>query len=101
MATGDGAVLLQWQVKGTAPACQSEFAEIVPNSQVRIRHLSQPQFVLTIALSAAADGPLVSWEQDFADAKVAESMRHIVEPANEQNLNRLASELKAGTERGA
>jgi len=72
---------------------QSEFEEIVPDSRVRIRHLSPPHFVLTIALSPSAGGTLVTWEQDFADAKVAEGLRHIVEPANEQNLDRLAGEL--------
>lgn len=86
--------------KGTNHANRSEFEEIVPDSLVRIRHLSRPHYVLTIRLSASADGTLVSWEQDFTDAKVAESIRHIVEPANEQNLDRLASELKAGTQRG-
>lgn len=78
---------------GTNYPNESEFEAIVPNSLVRIRHLSAPHFVLTIRLSPSADGTLLSWEQDFADAKVAESIRHIVEPANEQNLDRLASEL--------
>jgi uncharacterized protein YndB with AHSA1/START domain len=82
---------------GTNYPNQSEFVEIVPNALVRIRHLSQPHFVLTITLASVPNGTSLSWEQDFADAKVAESIRHIVEPANEQNLNRLASELKAGT----
>jgi uncharacterized protein YndB with AHSA1/START domain len=75
----------------------SEFVEIVPNSLVRIRHLSQPHFVLTITLSSSARGTLVSWEHDFADPKVAERIRQVVEPANEQNLDRLAGELEAGT----
>jgi uncharacterized protein YndB with AHSA1/START domain len=84
---------------GTNYPNQSELVEIVPGALVRIRHLSQPHFVLTISLSSTPNGTLVSWEQDFADAKVAESIRHIVEPANEQNLDRLASELKAGTQK--
>ncbi len=72
---------------------ESEFAEIVPDVLVRIRHVSAPQFVLSIALQAVGAGTRLSWEQVFADAKVAESVRHIVEPANEQNLDRLAAEL--------
>lgn len=84
---------------GASYANLSEFAEIVPGSLVRIRHLSPPHFVLTIALSPSAGGTLVSWEQDFADAKVAEGLRHIVEPANEQNLDRLAGEVEAGRRR--
>lgn len=74
----------------------SEFVEIVPNALVRIQHLSAPRFVLTIRLTARADGTLVTWEQEFADAKVAEGIRHIVEPANEQNLDRLAHEVQIG-----
>jgi hypothetical protein len=50
-----------------------------------------------VSLSASGNGTLVSWEQDFADPAVAENIRHIVEPANEQNLDRLGQELKAGT----
>ena len=75
----------------------SEFAEIVPNALVRIKHISQPHFVLSVSLSASGTGTLVTWEQDFADPAVAENIRHIVEPANEQNLDRLGQELKAAT----
>lgn len=80
---------------GTNYPNQSEFAEIVPNSLVRIRHLSQPHFVLSVSLSPIGGGTMVSWEQDFVDPTVAENIRHIVEPANEQNLDRLGHELKA------
>jgi hypothetical protein len=72
---------------------ESEFVEIVPNALVRIRHVSSPQFVLSIGLQPRDNGTLVSWEQVFADAQVGASIRHIVEPANEQNLDRLAAEL--------
>lgn len=72
---------------------ESEFIEIVPDALVRIRHVSPPQFVLSIALNALGNGTLVTWEQVFADAKVARGLRHVVEPANEQNLDRLAAEV--------
>jgi len=71
----------------------SEFDAIEPDALVRIRHISAPHFVLTISLTAAAHGTLVSWEQAFADPQVAEAVRPIVEPANEQNLDRLAAEV--------
>jgi uncharacterized protein YndB with AHSA1/START domain len=80
---------------------ESVFAEIVPNSLVRIRHVSQPHFVLSVSLSPSDDGTLVSWEQDFADPAVAEAIRPIVEPANEQNLDRLGRVLKEGEPSGA
>jgi len=81
---------------GTDYPNESEFVEIVPDALVRIRHRSPPHFVLAITLGSTADGTLVSWEQEFADARVAEALRAIVEPANEQNLDRLAREVGAG-----
>ncbi len=78
---------------GTNYLNESEFINVVAHSLVRIRHISPPEFVLTIGLKPQDDGTLLNWEQVFKDAKVAESVRHVVEPANEQNLNRLATEL--------
>ena len=72
---------------------ESEFLDVVPNDLVSIRHISQPEFVLSIRLQAQNNGTLLSWEQVFADAQVAQSVRHIVEPSNEQNLDRLGTEL--------
>lgn len=39
----------------------------------------------------------IEWAQEFEDGAVAARIRHIVEPANEQNLNRLQAVL-AGRE---
>jgi len=70
---------------------QSTFERIEPDHQVVIRHVVQPLFTLTITLAAVPEGTALTWEQAFDDAGVAQAIRHIVEPANEQNLNRLAS----------
>ena len=70
---------------------ESVFAAIVADQLVVIRHSCQPFFTLTITLQANAEGTLVLWEQAFDDAAVAQAVRHIVEPANEQNLDRLAN----------
>lgn len=72
---------------------ESLFAEIVVPRRVVIHHLSQPEFRLTVSLDASATGTTVSWEQVFENAEVAARIRHIVEPANEQNLDRLAAEV--------
>ena len=81
---------------GTNYPNESEFVEIVPGALVRIRHVSPPEFVLSIGLQPLGnDRTLVNWEQAFADAQVAERVRHIVEPSNEQNLDRLTAELSA------
>ena len=77
---------------------ESQFVEIVLNALVRIRHVSHPHYTLSIALTASAKGTVVSWEQDFDDPKAAAGLRHIVEPANEQNLDRLTAEVAAAGE---
>lgn len=72
---------------------ESVFSSIGLDHQVVIRHVCQPLFTLTITLEPAAGGTLLTWEQVFADATVAQAVRHIVEPANEENLDRLSGEL--------
>ncbi|MDR3427702.1 SRPBCC domain-containing protein [Silvimonas sp.] len=78
---------------GTTYANASTFTRIDEDRRVVIEHISPPQFVLTIALEPSAGGTMVTWEQVFADAAVANAVRPIVEPANEQNLDRLNVEI--------
>lgn len=81
---------------GTRYPNESEFGAIEVDRKVVIRHVNQPHFQLTITLEAKAGGTLLRWDQAFEDDAVASSLRHICEPANEQNLDRLAEELRAG-----
>lgn len=76
---------------------ESVFVIIEADRQVLIRHVCEPHFDLDIRLEPAAAGTQLHWKQTFADAAVAEAVRHIVEPANEQNLDRLRVELGLGT----
>ena len=85
---------------GTDHPNESEFLEIVPGSIVRIRHISQPRFELSIALEATPAGTVVSWVGTFENSAFAEKARQFLETANEQNLDRLAREVGAGQERG-
>ena len=78
---------------GTAYPNESVFSSIEANRELTIQHTNQPHFQLTITLEPSPNGTLLRWEQTFADAAVAEAMRHIVVPANEQNLNRLSVAL--------
>lgn len=71
----------------------SIFTAIEPDRRVVIRHVSPPNFVLTMTLEASDDGTLITWEQEFADPALAESLRPVCEPANEQNLDRLTAEV--------
>jgi len=72
---------------------ESVFADIEPPHKVVIQHVVEPIFRLTIALAASATGTRVSWSQAFESAEVASHVEHIVVPANEQNLDRLAAEV--------
>jgi uncharacterized protein YndB with AHSA1/START domain len=72
---------------------ESVFAEIEPPSRVVVQHTSQPTFRLTVTLAPSAGGTAVSWAQAFESADVASRIEHIVVPANEQNLDRLAAEV--------
>lgn len=78
---------------GTRYPNESLFAHIEADRQVVIDHTVEPLFTLTITLEPMAGGTLVHWEQVFSDAAVAQAVSHIVEPANEQNLDRLTAEL--------
>jgi len=70
---------------------ESEFIEIVPNEKVVIRHLAQPHFTLTVIITSEANGSMIHWIQEFDNDDVAKSVAHIVEPSNEQNLDRLTA----------
>jgi len=78
---------------GTSYPNVTRFQSITPDRLVVIEHLSAPHFVLTVTLAAQEGGTRVSWQQVFEDDGVAEAVRHIVVPANEQNLNRWVAEL--------
>ncbi|MFZ6846215.1 SRPBCC domain-containing protein [Undibacterium sp. RuTC16W] len=65
------------------------FREIESGQKLVIRHVSHPHFTLTVSLLPDKEGTQVLWVQEFDDVKVADAVRHIVEPANEQNLDRL------------
>jgi hypothetical protein len=73
--------------------------DLQPPAKVVIHHVSKPRYVLTITLAGYEQGTAITWTQEFEDASVAGRIRHIVEPANEQNLDRLESVLAAAERR--
>ena len=83
--------------EGTNYPNENVIQEIVADRRIVIRHASQPQFTLSVSLSACGEGTTVTWVQEFDDAEVAKRVRHIVEPANEQNLDRLTTVLQGET----
>ncbi len=76
---------------------ESLFLAIHSPSKLVIHHVSRPRYVLTVTLDAHEAGTAITWAQEFEDSAVAARIRHIVEPANEQNLDRLSSILDAGS----
>lgn len=71
----------------------SGFESIEPNRRVVVKHVSQPCFTLVVDLEPVPEGTLVTWVQTFDSPEVAAAVRHIVEPANEQNLSRWQAEV--------
>ena len=72
---------------------QCVFTELEPASRVVIRHDCEPFFTLSVQLTAVDGGTHLQWVQVFDDAHIAQAVRAIVEPANEQNLDRLIRAL--------
>ena len=71
----------------------SLFEALEPGARVVIRHDCPPYFTLTVELQGVPEGTKLTWTQTFDDAQTAAAVRHIVEPANEQNLDRLIQVL--------
>jgi uncharacterized protein YndB with AHSA1/START domain len=80
---------------GAAHANESIFREIVPAERIVIEHLGGfHHFVLTITLETRDGGTFVRWRQVFDTAQHRDEVARFVEPANEQNLDRLAAEVR-------
>jgi uncharacterized protein YndB with AHSA1/START domain len=73
---------------------ESRFARIVPDESVEIEHRSGHRFVLTIALQAVDHGTRVDWRQTFDTAEEYQRIAEFVAGANQQNLQRLAAEVR-------
>ena len=68
---------------------ESEFSELFTDHKIVISHISEPRFILSITIEPSEEGSLVTWVQAFQNDQVAKNIAHIVEPSNEQNLDRL------------
>ncbi len=79
---------------GTDYPNESRFTRIVPNRLVEIEHLSGHHFVLTIELQSQGASTLVCWQQTFDTEQHHRQLAAFVAVANEQNLERLATEVR-------
>jgi uncharacterized protein YndB with AHSA1/START domain len=77
---------------GTNYPNENIFLEASPD-KIIIRHILQPLFTLSITLSDSGSSTLLHWSQAIDDPNVAASIWHIIQAANEQNLNRLHAVL--------
>src|SRR5262245_5187486 len=75
---------------------ESVFLKLDAPSTLVIHHVSKPRYVLTVTLAVHEGGTAINWDQEIEDGAVAVRIRHIVEPANDQNLDRLQSVLLDG-----
>lgn len=71
------------------------FVEVAAPEHVVLEHLSESHhFFLTITFDAQGDSTLVGWRQLFDTAAHKQRVAEVVGPANEQNLDRLAAEVR-------
>ena len=78
---------------GTRYPNECEFRQIEADRRVVIAHTVQPLFELSLVLESVPGGTRLAWTQVLEDDAVAQAMAHIIELANEQNLDRLGREL--------
>ena len=75
---------------------ESRFARLVPDKVFEIEHLSGHHFLLTIELQGSGAETTVHWRQTFDTVEHYERIAQFIAGANEQNLERLAQEVRRG-----
>jgi uncharacterized protein YndB with AHSA1/START domain len=76
---------------------ESRFARIETDKVFEIEHLSGHHFVLTLELKPNVGGTEVKWRQTFDTVENYQSVAEFVAIANEQNLERLVTEVQRGS----
>ncbi|MCC4118705.1 SRPBCC family protein [Aromatoleum toluclasticum] len=72
---------------------ESVFVEVVAPERIVVEHVVGHHFELTITLTAQGERTLVGWRQVFDTAAERQRIADFVTEANEQNLDRLATEV--------
>ena len=78
---------------GTDYPNESVFVEVIAPQRIAFEHLSGHHFRMTITLAAQGNQTVVGWRQVFDTAAERQRIAEFVEPANAQNLDRLAAEV--------
>ena len=79
---------------GTNYPNESRFTRIATDQVFEIEHLNGHHFILTIQLEPKREGTEVKWLQTFDSVEHYEKIAQFVALANEQNLERLATEVQ-------
>lgn len=74
----------------------SRFTRVVTNQAFEIEHVDGHHFFLAIELQPQDAGTLVKWRQTFDTIEHYQGIAEFVGTANEQNLDRLAAEVRRG-----
>lgn len=74
---------------------ESVFVELLPAQRVVFRHLSGHFFEMTVHFEPEGKGTRIRWQQVFDSSEHYQRIRSSVDPANEQNLDRLQAHLAA------
>lgn len=82
---------------GTDHPNENRIADIDAPHRIVVEHLNDPHhFFLTITFTPEGDGTRVGWRQVFDTAQEKARVAGVVMAANEQNLDRLAAEVRRG-----
>lgn len=73
---------------------ESLFVEVVAPERIIFRHVSRPQFQMTITLVAQGTQTVVGWRQRFNTVAECQRIARFAVEANEQNLDRLTMNLE-------
>jgi uncharacterized protein YndB with AHSA1/START domain len=72
----------------------SVFTEITPLERIVFEYQSPPAFQVTATFAEVGDQTQITFRMLFADAATCDRVKVYAIPANEQNFNRLETELK-------
>lgn len=74
---------------------ESRFTRIVADRLCEIEQLNGHRFLLSIELAPMDGGTEVKWRQTFDTVEHYQQIARVVASANEQNLERLAAEVRS------
>ena len=72
---------------------ESVFVEVVKSERIVFKHVSGHQFEMTITLAEQAGKTRIGWRMRFDSAAECARVKRFVVEANEQNLDRLETQL--------